>query len=305
MKNDAFGSQDPKEAMERFLNDVSLLESEAFEELLSYRRICDELAAVFTEDETCRGVISGVFSYRLGENTRTGFRINGCSKSGRCSIITILLLEPGDQDFLEKFPGMFAIHFDPYGLRKETLRTWTQTVPFDAYPWDPQFQGRKTVRYLICLSREDIFGRGKGRYLSDVPFAENDLPEGTMPVPTLFANLRYADQSRLGKLIRLLDRPFEASRRGCFPELEAYMDDWHDRMKSAVADRQMDNREKLAQILAAAEMMSGEEYFPTWREEGGKEFERLVNELSAKHRKRLDRQEYWERNRCEKRRINL
>lgn len=264
---------DPGEVLQRCLNEMYMIHSYAFWGFLRIPEICDEVLNALLEDETLHAITVGRFLYEYDTITRNGIVIEGLNQYRQICYLQILFLDKWNVKYMDQLPHRYG------DIRsEERFQQWTlRFLPKGGRepgccPWETEYRRSCSLMLNIVISTEDIFEKGKGRYYAEVPFVENDFPKGTMAVPTMFINTAYEDKSPAGRLLALLEKPYDPLRRGSFPVLESMFDYYREKMEAAVAeDAEFGYVEKLAKILAMTGELEGFGDLSVYRHMNGKE----------------------------------
>lgn len=222
--------------------------------LIRVRGICDEMIRALTGDQSFRATSVGSYDFATDLLKRVAYVISGVNQFGRICCIHLFGVLSRE---IWQLPNRFGLVAASVGHPRCYLRDVTET---EECPWVKEKRISDELYLSVCITTEDILGKGKGRYYADVPFVQNDFPRDTMDVPTLFLNSECADGTLPCRLVALLHNPFDPACRGYFPELEKELDYWRGKMEAAAAQEgETDRLETLAKIIAVSGVLSGDD----------------------------------------------
>lgn len=249
------------------LEEIHLIQEDGLWGFLSIPQICDEILGALTEDETFHAVSIGRYPYWIGRDRGMGLLIEGLNQHRQECSIHIYCLPKWDSEYCDSLPRVSGNLLLCETIQRKPLRKLKMNGRgANCCPWETEYRILDPLNVTVCISKKDVIGKRKGRYLAEVPFVKNDFPNGTMAAPTLFINAEYADQSPSGRLLALLENPYDPKRRGHFPLLEAMLDYYREKIEEiALGDAALGKTEKFAKILAVKTDLEGGDSTLAWR----------------------------------------
>lgn len=152
-------------------------------------------------------------SFQMGERKADAISMLAeHSRRGRKFIVTYVVLEPGDEDHLAELPA---------------VRDWDCVQGEEVnFAQDKLAEDRVIAAepLIVCIMREDIFIIRKFKFLSGLPFVNNDIYGWSIrsddskapPCPTMFLCARYNDGSEQAEFVRFLSNPYSQEFFRCY-----------------------------------------------------------------------------------------